>query len=135
RFARAGLGVTEIPAHEPARIGGKRKMMPFRTGWQITLLILRDFFTFWPARPAAGTQSDDIHIPGASMSTAREQKPFKLLQRCKVCGSSELTDVISIAPQFLSPTFTPENREEGELAGIRVPLTPKPCDQARNTTG
>jgi hypothetical protein len=36
RFARAGLRVTEIFAHEPARIGGKRKMMPFRTGLQIT---------------------------------------------------------------------------------------------------
>ena len=40
RFARAGLRVAEIFAHEPARIGGKRKMMPFRTGLQITKLIL-----------------------------------------------------------------------------------------------
>jgi glycosyltransferase involved in cell wall biosynthesis len=51
RFARAGLRVTEIPAHEPARIGGKRKMMPLRTGWQITMLILRDFLTFHPGKP------------------------------------------------------------------------------------
>jgi len=134
RFARAGLRVTEIPADEPARIGGKRKMMPLRTGWQITMLILRDFFTFWPRR-AASKQSDDVHIPGASMSTAREQKPFKLLQHCKVCGSPELTDVISIAPQFLSPTFTRDNREEGELARIRVPLTLTLCDRARNPAG
>src|SRR4051812_29349504 len=53
RFARAGLRVTEIFAHEPARIGGKRKMMPFRTGLQITKLILRDFFTFHP-KPVPG---------------------------------------------------------------------------------
>lgn len=50
RFARAGLKVTEISAREPARIGGVRKMRPFRTGWEICNLILRDFLTFWPTR-------------------------------------------------------------------------------------
>ena len=50
RFARAGLRVGEIPACEPARIGGTRKMRPFTTGWEICTLILRDFFTFRPAR-------------------------------------------------------------------------------------
>lgn len=50
RFARAGLQTAEIPAREPARIGGTRKMRPFKTGWEITRLILRDFFTFWPSR-------------------------------------------------------------------------------------
>jgi hypothetical protein len=48
--------VTEIPANEPARIGGKRKMMPFRTGLQITRLIVRDFFTFWPDKAEAMSQ-------------------------------------------------------------------------------
>lgn len=48
RFARAGLRVTEIPACEPARIGGTRKMKPFKTGWEITKLILHDFLTFRP---------------------------------------------------------------------------------------
>ncbi len=50
RFARAGLKVTEISAREPARIGGIRKMRPFKTGWEICTLIVRDFFTFWPNR-------------------------------------------------------------------------------------
>jgi glycosyltransferase involved in cell wall biosynthesis len=50
RFARAGLNVTEISAREPARIGGVRKMRPFRTGWEICTLIFRDFLTFWPNR-------------------------------------------------------------------------------------
>jgi hypothetical protein len=63
------------------------------------------------------------------------EKPFKLLQRCKVCGSSALTDVISIAPQFLSPTFTRSNEEEGELAKIRVPLTMTLCDRGKNPDG
>jgi glycosyltransferase involved in cell wall biosynthesis len=50
RFARARLRVTEIPANEPSRIGGERKMRPFKTGWEIVKLILRDFASFWPQR-------------------------------------------------------------------------------------
>jgi hypothetical protein len=61
-----------------------------------------------------------------------QSKPFKLLQRCKVCGSAALTDVINIPPQFLSPTFTPNNDAEGELARIQVPLTMTLCDRARH---
>ncbi len=63
------------------------------------------------------------------------ENPFKVLQRCKVCGSPALTDVISIAPQFLSPTFTRSNAEEGELARIRVPLTMTLCDRSKNPDG
>jgi glycosyltransferase involved in cell wall biosynthesis len=48
RFARAGLRVTEIPANEPHRIGGERKMRPFKTGWEIVKLVLRDFTGFRP---------------------------------------------------------------------------------------
>lgn len=48
RFARAGLKIAEIAAREPARIGGERKMRPFKTGWEICKLIIRDFVTFWP---------------------------------------------------------------------------------------
>ena len=50
RFARASLKITEISAREPARIGGVRKMHPFKTGWEICKLIMRDFVTFWPGR-------------------------------------------------------------------------------------
>jgi glycosyltransferase involved in cell wall biosynthesis len=50
RFARAGFKVGEIPANEPARIGGTRKMRPFKTGMEITKLILRDYVTFRPRR-------------------------------------------------------------------------------------
>src|SRR5262245_29769282 len=137
RFARAGLRVAEIPADEPARIGGKRKMMPLRTGLQISWLILRDFFTFWPQRAAAqvGATGTTKTISAGAMSNPGKHSPFKLLQRCKVCGSQELTDVIRIAPQFLSPTFTRDNAEEGELARIRVPLTMTLCDRARNPAG
>ncbi len=48
RFARKGLRVGEIPAREPPRIGGTRKMRPFKTGLEICRLIMRDFLTFRP---------------------------------------------------------------------------------------
>ncbi len=137
RFARAGMRVTEIPAHEPARIGGRRKMMPFRTGWQITKLILRDFSAFHPKRrEAKDDQAPTANaVPDGIISTPAERKPYTLLQSCKVCGSRELTDVIDIKPQFLSPTFTRCNAEEGELAKIRVALTLALCDRSRNAAG
>jgi C-methyltransferase C-terminal domain/Putative zinc binding domain/Methyltransferase domain len=69
------------------------------------------------------------------MSKPSPHEPYKLLQRCKICGSRDLTDVIHIAPQFLSPTFTRNNDEEGELARIRVPLTMTLCDRSRNPAG
>jgi len=69
------------------------------------------------------------------MNKVSPHGPYKLLQRCKICGSRDLTDVIHIAPQFLSPTFTRNNDEEGELAKIRVPLTMTLCDRARNEAG
>jgi glycosyltransferase involved in cell wall biosynthesis len=50
RFARAGLRVAEIPANEPNRIGGERKMRPFKTGWEIVKLIARDFVGFRPQK-------------------------------------------------------------------------------------
>lgn len=46
RFARAGCRVGEIPADEPARIGGVRKMIPHKTGLEILALIARDFAHF-----------------------------------------------------------------------------------------
>lgn len=46
RFARRGFKCAEIGVTEPPRIGGVRKMRPFKTGWEITKLILRDFLFF-----------------------------------------------------------------------------------------
>jgi glycosyltransferase involved in cell wall biosynthesis len=50
RFVRARLRVAEIPANEPNRIGGERKMRPFKTGWEIVKLIVRDFVGFRPQK-------------------------------------------------------------------------------------
>lgn len=44
RFIWKGYRVIEIPVDEPARIGGIRKMKPFKTGMEIVRLILREFF-------------------------------------------------------------------------------------------
>ena len=53
RFARAGLQVSEILAHEPPRIGATRKMKPSKTGCEICTLIMRDFLWFRPNRKVA----------------------------------------------------------------------------------
>jgi glycosyltransferase involved in cell wall biosynthesis len=50
RAARAGFKTFDMAADEPARIGGTRKMKPFKTGMEISMLILREFFTYRPAR-------------------------------------------------------------------------------------
>jgi glycosyltransferase involved in cell wall biosynthesis len=43
-FAKSGYRTAEIPANEPERIGGERKMRPLKTGWEILTLILSRFF-------------------------------------------------------------------------------------------
>lgn len=43
RFLKSVMRVCELGADEPRRIGGQRKMMPFRTGWRILMLTLREF--------------------------------------------------------------------------------------------
>ncbi|MEK7388705.1 MAG: glycosyltransferase family 2 protein [Elusimicrobiota bacterium] len=42
RFLKSGLKIAEIGIDEPKRIGGQRKMLPFKTGWTILLLTLRE---------------------------------------------------------------------------------------------
>jgi glycosyltransferase involved in cell wall biosynthesis len=43
RFANVGAKVGEIPGDEPKRIGGQRKMRVFKTGFEILLLIIREY--------------------------------------------------------------------------------------------
>ena len=44
RATKKKLKITEIPADEPARIGGKRKMRPFVNGFYELITILKEFF-------------------------------------------------------------------------------------------
>lgn len=44
QFRKKRLKTADIPAIEPARIGGVRKMRPFRTGWQILKILIKERF-------------------------------------------------------------------------------------------
>ena len=51
------------------------------------------------------------------MNQLNRHEPYRILQRCKICGSRELTDVIAIAPQaFVSVLETP--RIDGSIEAI-----------------
>ncbi len=52
RAAAAGVKVAEIPGSEPVRIGGVRKMMPFRTGSAVLFQIIQEFLGLAPKRPS-----------------------------------------------------------------------------------
>jgi glycosyltransferase involved in cell wall biosynthesis len=45
QFRKKGLRVADVPADEPKRMGGKRKMRPFRTGWRVLQTLLKERFT------------------------------------------------------------------------------------------
>lgn len=44
KFAKGKFKVAEIPVDEPKRIGGQRKMSPFKTGWEILKVVVKEFF-------------------------------------------------------------------------------------------
>lgn len=43
RFATSGCRVGEIGGDEPERVGGQRKMRVFKTGWEILILMFREY--------------------------------------------------------------------------------------------
>ncbi len=45
RFTKTGAKVAEIGIDEPARIGGVRKMKPFRSGLEILWMIIKEFLS------------------------------------------------------------------------------------------
>ena len=56
---------------------------------------------------------------------------IKFLKYCKVCGSKDPTEVLSLNEQYLSPTFVKTN-ENNSLAKIKSPLTLVLCDKNKN---
>lgn len=52
-------------------------------------------------------------------------------EKCRVCGNTDLTEVIHFEPQFLSPTFV-ESNVNNPLSDIKVPLTVVVCDTKQN---
>ena len=45
RFAKKKMRIAEIPANEPKRIGGQRKMRPFKHGFEFLMTLLREAVT------------------------------------------------------------------------------------------
>ena len=56
---------------------------------------------------------------------------IKDLEKCKICGSTDLTKVLSLNEQYLSPTFVKTNKNNN-LAKIKSPLTLLLCDKKKN---
>lgn len=64
--------------------------------------------------------------------TNSNEETYKEIRKCRVCGCPQLTDVIFLDPQFLSPTFV-ESNEDNALAKIKVPLTLTLCDKNKDS--
>ena len=56
---------------------------------------------------------------------------IKSLKKCKVCNSNDLTEVLTLNEQYLSPTFVKTNKDN-KLADIKSPLTLVLCDKKKN---
>lgn len=59
---------------------------------------------------------------------------YQITTACRVCGSEQLTEVIWLAEQYLSPTFVKTN-EGNALAQIKAPMTLLLCDRQKNPAG
>ena len=62
------------------------------------------------------------------------KKIYDNITKCRVCGSEQLTEVVKIEKQYLSPTFV-ETNENNPLASYQVPQTLILCDKNKNPTG
>ena len=56
---------------------------------------------------------------------------FKNINRCRICGSTDLVEVIKIEEQHLSPTFVTSN-ENNELSDLKVTQTLLLCDKSKD---
>ena len=56
---------------------------------------------------------------------------IKSLTKCKVCNGPDLTKVLTLKEQYLSPTFVKTNKNN-KLAEIKSPLTLVLCDKEKN---
>lgn len=57
--------------------------------------------------------------------------PFKLLNKCKVCGNEDLKQVLTLEEQYLSPTFVKSN-QNNLLSNIKFPLNLVLCNTKKN---
>ena len=59
---------------------------------------------------------------------------FKEVVCCRICNSTDLTEVIHIEEQHLSPTFVTTN-EGNKLSDIKISQTLTLCDKSKNPEG
>lgn len=59
---------------------------------------------------------------------------YQITTACRVCGSDQLTEVIWLEEQYLSPTFVETNKGNA-LAQIKAPMTLLLCDRQKNPQG
>lgn len=60
RAAKKKLKVTEIPGDEPKRIGGVKKLLPFRWGGAYLLQVLRETY-YWKSSPVRSVKEFENH--------------------------------------------------------------------------
>ena len=58
---------------------------------------------------------------------------IKYINKCKICGNTDLKKVLKLEEQYLSPTFIKSN-EESNLKDIKTPLTLVLCSKEKNKT-
>lgn len=56
---------------------------------------------------------------------------YKRIDRCRLCGNTALTDVLSLGEQFLASSFVRTNTDN-PLGATRFPLTWTLCDRSKN---
>ena len=53
---------------------------------------------------------------------------YKNISECRICGNTELKEVLNLGEQYLSSSFVKNNDEVDEVSKTRVPLTLLLCD-------
>ncbi len=56
---------------------------------------------------------------------------YSAVPKCRICGNTDLTEVIKLGEQYLASSFVADNSKE-ELSKIRIPLTLVLCDRSKN---
>ena len=60
-------------------------------------------------------------------------KNISYLSSCKICGNTNLKNVIKLNEQYISATFVKSNKKN-DLKKIKTPLTLSLCDQSKKNT-
>ena len=56
----------------------------------------------------------------------KNMENYKEIVKCRICGSIELEEILSLDPQFISATFVKSN-ENNKLADIKIPMSMVIC--------